>query len=61
MWMLLRVLLLVAGILVVNFHLALRQGEFTAPISVTLEGLPDDELAGRADARILCEHHRRRG
>ncbi len=46
-----RVLLLVAAVLLVNFHLAIRQGEFAAPISVTLEGRSDTDLA---EARLTA-------
>jgi hypothetical protein len=45
MWTFWRVLFLVVGILAVNFHLAIRHGEFAAPISVTLEGFSDKEIA----------------
>jgi hypothetical protein len=50
MWVFCRLLLLFVGILVVNLQLSLRQGEFAAPVSVTVEGLTDEEIAG---ARLL--------
>jgi hypothetical protein len=46
MWALCRLLLLLAGVLVVNFQLALRQGEFALPLSVTVVGLNERQLAG---------------
>jgi hypothetical protein len=42
-----RLLLLVAFVLLINFHLALRQGQFATPLAVTLEGL-SDEVSARA-------------
>lgn len=50
MWIFCRLFLLMAGVIVVNFQLALRQGEFATPISVRVEGLSERELA---DARLL--------
>jgi hypothetical protein len=46
MWMVVRLLLLFVGILIVNFQLLLRQGEFAVPLSVAVEGLSDQEAAG---------------
>jgi hypothetical protein len=40
-----RVLLLIAGILLVNLQLAIRQGEFAVPVCVDLEGFDAAELA----------------
>jgi hypothetical protein len=45
MWILGRWVLLVVGVLLVNFDLAVRQGEFALPVSVTLEGFRDSEAA----------------
>src|SRR6516165_5130587 len=45
MWPFCRLLLLVFGILVVSFHMSIRQGEFAAPIAVTLEGFRDEDVA----------------
>jgi hypothetical protein len=45
MWAFCRLLLLVFGILVVSFHMSIRQGEFAAPIAVTLEGFRDEDVA----------------
>src|ERR1019366_3556681 len=44
MWLAGRLILLVVGLLLINFQLAIRQGEFAAPMSVTLDGFSDSEL-----------------
>src|ERR1043166_2552470 len=41
-----RLTFLLLGVLVVNFQLAIRQGEFAEPISITLEGFSATEIAG---------------
>ena len=45
MWVYWRLFLLVAGIMLVNFPLAIRQGEFAAPIAVRLEGFSERDIA----------------
>src|SRR6516162_2221383 len=45
MWAFGRLFLLVFGILVVSFHMSIRQGEFAAPIAVTLEDFCDEDIA----------------
>ncbi len=45
MWTFCRLLLLLVGILLVNFQLAIRQGEFAEPISVTLTGFSALDVA----------------
>ncbi len=45
MWMC-RLLLLLVGIVAVNFQLALRQGESAAPVSIRLEGMDNKDVAG---------------
>jgi hypothetical protein len=48
-----RVLLLIFGVLLVNLHLAVRQGEFALPIAVTLEGVGDEAAHARLFAYPL--------
>src|SRR5205807_1103930 len=45
MWVSCRVLLLVLGVLLVHFQVALRQGEFATPIAVTLESVGYEDTA----------------
>src|SRR5260370_31109398 len=56
MWILFCLFLWVFVIRFVNFHMSIRQGEFAAPIAVTLEGFRDEDIvAARLRAVYLVD------